>query len=223
MQNFLPAQPIARSTLHDEVVARLRDLIVEGTLLPGDRVNERELCERFAVSRTPLREALKVLASEGLIEILPSRGARIARLTQGELRGAFEVIASLEALAGRLACERISEAQIERIAQLTETMRAAYAAGDRPEYFQLNERIHGAIMEAAQNPLLANTYRTLSARIRRARYLANFSPVRWDEAMREHDAIVRTLRARDGAALAALMERHVAEKCEVALANFGAD
>lgn len=222
MQNSLPALRIVRSTLHDEVVARLRELIVEGDLLPGARINERELCERFAISRTPLREALKVLASEGLIEILPSRGARIMRLTQGDLRGAFEIIASLEALAGRLACERATEAQQDEIAELTETMRAAYAQGDRPEYFRLNERIHEAIMEAAHNPLLANTYRTLSARVRRARFLANFSPARWDAAMREHDAIVRLLRARDGAALAELMHRHVAEKCEVALANFGA-
>ncbi len=114
-----PPKPRERlvPSLHDEVLARLRDFIVEGNLAAGARVPERLLCERFGISRTPLREALKVLASEGLIELLPNRGARVRRIDERELVDLFDVMGGLEALAGRLACERVTEedfAEIER-------------------------------------------------------------------------------------------------------------
>src|ERR1700738_2048711 len=95
---------ISRISLHDETVSRLRAMILEGELLPGSRIAERELCDRFGISRTPLREALKVLAAEGLVELLPHRGARVSRLSDHELRDAFEIVSALEALAGELAC-----------------------------------------------------------------------------------------------------------------------
>ena len=103
---------VAPVSLHDELVERLRELIVESTLEPGVRVPERELCERFAVSRTPLREALKVLASEGLLELLPHRGAQVTRLTAADLDEMFPVMGALEALAGELACTWITEAEM---------------------------------------------------------------------------------------------------------------
>src|SRR5689334_15276811 len=94
-----------RGSLHERVIAGLRDMIVEGELAAGARIPERVLCERFAVSRTPLREALKALASEGLVELLPNRGARVTRLTEQDVEDMFQVMASLEALSGTLACE----------------------------------------------------------------------------------------------------------------------
>src|SRR3982074_2956292 len=107
--------PIVRLSLHDETVARLRTMITEGDLLPGARIAERELCDRFGISRTPLREALKVLASEGLVELLPHRGARVTSLSAVELRDAFEIVATLEALAGELACRRMDDAALAQI------------------------------------------------------------------------------------------------------------
>jgi DNA-binding GntR family transcriptional regulator len=97
-------------TLHHGVLSSLRDLIVHNELSPGTRLTESVLCERLNVSRTPLREALKVLSHEGLVEILPNRGARVVTLTQEDVRHLFEVIGALESLAGRLACSQITDA-----------------------------------------------------------------------------------------------------------------
>src|ERR1700719_1570506 len=102
-------------SLHDEIRARLRDHIVEGSIPDGGRVPERQLCEMLGISRTPLREALKVLAAEGLVELLPNRGARVRALSEQDLAELFDVMSGLESLAGRLACENITDAEIAEI------------------------------------------------------------------------------------------------------------
>jgi len=106
------------ASLHGEILLRLRDYVVEGSIPDGARVPERQLCEMFGISRTPLREALKVLAAEGLIELLPNRGARVRQLSQRDLEELFDVMAGLESLAGRLACEPITDDEIVAIKQL---------------------------------------------------------------------------------------------------------
>src|ERR1700682_3345986 len=101
---------VERQRLHDMVVEHLRGFIVEGVLTPGTKLNERELCETLGISRTPLREALKVLAAEGLIEISQNRGATVSRMTETEIRETFELMSGLEAFSGELACQRITPA-----------------------------------------------------------------------------------------------------------------
>ena len=214
------AAPLGRVNLHDELVERLRELIVESELEPGARVPERELCERFAVSRTPLREALKVLASEGLLELQPHRGARVTRLTAADLDEMFPVMGALEALAGELACARITEAEMAEVRALHYQMVLHATRGELPEYFRLNQRIHEAIMAAARNPTLARLYRGLAGRVRRARYLANMSKPRWSQAVAEHEAILAALEARDGAALGRVLKAHLRNKCETVKESF---
>ena len=204
--------PIVRATLHDEVVTRLRDMIHEGALVPGERVPERHLCELFGISRTPLREALKVLASEGLIVLLPNRGARIAKLTRKDMEDMFEVMGSLEALAGELACRHIDDAQLAEIRALHFEMLAQHARRDLQAYFRLNQQIHEAIVRAAANPVLAAMYHSLSGRVRRARYMANMSRQRWDEALHEHELILKALEARDSEALGPMLRDHLRHK-----------
>ena len=208
------SEPITRSTLHDELVERLRVLILDGELEPDTRVPERELCERYGVSRTPLREALKVLASEGLLELLPNRGAIVSRLTFDVVDEMFPVIGALEALAGELACARITEEEIAEIRAMHYQMVLHQKRGERLAYFQLNQRIHEAIMEAAHNPTLVRQYRSLAGRIRRARYIANMSPERWQQAVDEHEEMLDALTARDGPRLAEILRRHLQNKCE---------
>src|ERR1700676_3071568 len=203
---------IARLSLHDETVARLRSMITEGELLPGARIPERELCDRFGISRTPLREALKVLASEGLVELLPHRGARVTMLSAPELRDAFEVVAALEGLAGELACRRIDAAALAEIEALHAEMAGHYRRGDLAAYFGCNQAIHEAINRAAGNHQLTELYALLSNRVRRARYLANHSPERWAAAMREHEEILDALRRHDGPACNVLLRAHLAHK-----------
>jgi DNA-binding GntR family transcriptional regulator len=223
VENEVEAVPIVRASLHEELVARLRDLIVEGELNPGARVPERALCERFGVSRTPLREALKVLASDGLLELLPNRGATVARLTAADLDEMFPVMGALEALAGELACARISDAELAEIRALHYQMLLHHTRGELPAYFRLNQRIHEAIMDAARNATLSRMYRSLAGRIRRARYVANMSQARWDQAVEEHEAILEALERRDGPALGRILERHLRNKCETVKESFLTD
>src|SRR6202048_801593 len=209
-----PQTPRIQS-LHQDTLSALRGLIVHGELPPGTRLTEAMLSERFSVSRTPLREALKVLSSEGLVEILPNRGARVVTLTLADIQNLFEVIGALESLAGRLACEMISDAEICDLKATHCQMQAAFLRNDLPEYFRLNQEIHTQIVAAARNPVLARTHQNLNARLLRARYMANqVDHGRWAAAMREHELIVEALERRESDRTADLLLQHLQHKFE---------
>ena len=217
------SENISRNYLHDEVAQRLRALIQSGMLKPDERLNESALAARFGISRTPLREAIKVLSSEGLLDLLPNRGARVARISRQEIEEMTEVIAGLEATAGDLAAQCASEAEIEAIAALHAEMVSAHDRGDAPAYFTLNRRIHEAIMDAAHNTTLQSMYRQLSSRIQEARYMAHQTAEQWQTALEDHQEMVALLRARDSDALGRLMRRHIRSKKPVIAATFGED
>lgn len=206
------AEPIQRRTLHGELVERLRALVVSGELAAGSKLPEKELCERFGVSRTPLREALKVLASEGFVTLRPNRGTIVNAITMQELAQAFPVMGALEALSGEIACERITDEEIERIRLLHERMVDHWKHGELQPYFRINQAIHEAILEATDNDVLKATYLTLSRRLMGARYQANLSPERWASAVSEHEAMLDALTKRDGPRLSAILKVHLANK-----------
>jgi DNA-binding GntR family transcriptional regulator len=196
-------------------------LIVECRIEPGERLKERLLCERLGISRTPLREAIKLLATEGLVRLLPNRGAIVAPLDPGSLAEAFQVIGALEGLAGELACRCASATQIAEIRALHEKMIALHGCGDLAGYFQHNQAIHLKIVEASRNTALTNMYRQLNANVRRARYMANLSEERWEEAVHEHTQILAALEARDVARLKNLLQDHLANKLSAVLRAHG--
>jgi len=198
--------------LHETLIDRLRDMIVQGRLEPGTKLNERVLASELGGSRTPLREALKYLASEGLVELLPNRGAIVAPLDPERVKEIFAVMGALEALAGELACRHASDADINEIRALHYQMRAEHARGDLDEYFRFNQAIHLKLVELGGNDVLASVYRGLNANVRRARYMANLSQARWGQAVREHEAILQALVARDGPKLQSLLREHLANK-----------
>ena len=200
-----------------EVVTRLRDLIIQGELAPGAKLNERVLCERLSTSRTPVREALKYLASEGLVELLPNRGAIVTPITATTVREMFEVLGALEALAGELACRNASDADIAEIRALHYEMLAHHARSELAEYFRCNQEIHLRLVACTGNTTLLNTYRALNGHVRRARYMANLSRERWDHAVEEHQSILDALVRRDKAVLPALLRRHLENKMLVVL------
>ncbi|HEY8520582.1 MAG TPA: GntR family transcriptional regulator [Gammaproteobacteria bacterium] len=206
---------ISRRPLHDEVADRLRDLITRGDLAPGERLNERVLTERFGISRTPLREAVKILSAEGLVTLLPNKGAVVATITRADTEDMFQVIGALEALGGELACVRATDNDIAEIADLHERMRACHAAGDLATYFSFNQRIHEKIIVCSGNRELADAYRRISVRIRRVRYMANLSKARWDQAMEEHEQILAALKRRDRSRVKRLLSLHLANKAKV--------
>ncbi|MDR5906500.1 GntR family transcriptional regulator [Franzmannia qiaohouensis] len=207
-------EKIKQNTLHGEVAERIRDMIAQGTLAPGSRVPEKQLCEQFGVSRTPLREALKVLAYEGFVELLPNRGARVAKLTRAALKNTFEVMQNLEALAGELAGERITEQELTNIEALHYQMLAHYKNGNMQEYLLANQQIHEAIVIASQNDVLIDVYKNLNHRVRRVRFTAELTNDYWSIAVAEHEAMIDALRARDGNALSSILRQHLKNKVE---------
>src|ERR1700753_533660 len=213
------ASEAADQSLHDEIPTRLRDHIVEGNIPDGGRIPERQLCEMLGISRTPLREALKVLAAAGLIGLLPTRGARVKQLSERDLADLFDVMGGLEATAGRLACENISDAEIAEVERLHYEMYGFYLHRDMHGYFRVNQLIHQKIVEASRNAALQTTYTNFAGRIRRIRYSANFARKRerWGEAMREHEAILEALRRRAGSELADILFAHLRNKRTAAI------
>jgi DNA-binding GntR family transcriptional regulator len=212
-------------TLHGEILTRLRDHIVEGNIPDGGRIPERRLCEMLGISRTPLREALKVLASEGLVELLPNRGSRVRQLSEHDLAELFDVMGGLESLAGRLACENISDGEIAEIERLHYEMYGFYLHRDMHGYFRVNQMIHQKLVEASRNAVLLSTYANFAGRIRRIRYSANFARKRerWGEAMREHEAILDALRRRAGSELSDILFAHLRNKRTAAVEHLTAE
>jgi DNA-binding GntR family transcriptional regulator len=205
---------IVRRTLHYDVLERLRQMIFDGELPAGSKVRENDLCERFGVSRTPMREALKVLANEGLVRLTPNRGAVISELTLQDLEDAFPVMGALEALAGELACLSITDQEIAEIRELQDRMVEHYENRELAPYFELNQEIHLRILQAARNKSLSAMAKSLGDRLRRARYMANMSTTRWAQALSEHSAILEALEKRDGKRLGELMKHHLAHKLD---------
>ncbi len=212
MNQELAIQTIQRKSLHLELVECLQRLIIGGDLAPGSKVPEKELCAQFGVSRTPLREALKVLASDGLIKLEPNRGAWVTLVTVSEVEEVFPVLGALEALSGELACKSISDDEITGVRALHEQMLHAYESRDLDSYFSINQKIHRAILLAARNDTLATSCQALSLRMQRARYLANMTEGRWHYAVQEHEKIMEYLADRNGKMLAETLLAHMDAK-----------
>src|ERR1700751_3579508 len=138
----IPAAPAEREdqSLHDEILTRLRDHIVEGNIPDGGRIPERQLCEMLGISRTPLREALKVIAAEGLIELLPNRGARVRQFSEADIRNLFEVLSGLDFVAGQMACARITDDALAAIEKMHLEMYTHYLRRELVDYFRINQK-----------------------------------------------------------------------------------
>lgn len=199
---------IARIPLHEEVTNRIRDLIVESTLVPGERIQEMQLAEQLGVSRTPIREALKVLTSEGLVELLPLRGAIVKVFTDKDARDMLDVIELLEAFAGERAC-RAEQPRIDAILAMHARMQQLYERRERLEYFVLNQQIHEALIALADNETLSMTHAILSKRMRSLRYSGNSGAENWAAALAEHTQMMEALARRDGPALTQAMREHI--------------
>jgi DNA-binding GntR family transcriptional regulator len=191
--------------LHQRAALRLRDLVVEGRLRPGDPISEKDLCDEFGISRTPLREALKILSSEGLIQLLPRRGAIVAPIVTEQLQQKFEVVRVLEDFAVKLMCERASDEQIAELRAVHKRLTDAVRRGDS-SFVQLNDEFHDVIMKASGNPSLLEAHAPLWLHLRRVRQLA----LNAEEVSRGYvqavDRLMKAISRRDSAAAVKEME-----------------
>ena len=206
--------PASRGTGADEsltlaLVPRLRHMLVHLQLAPGEPLHEARLAEQLGTSRTPVREALKLLASEGLVVLRRNRSAIAAPLAPEALVHLFEVEAAIEGIAAGLAAQRLTARELARLARLQRDMEGRHRAGDLTGYILLNQKIHSLIVAGAHNPALVETHAHLIGRLQRARNLALTVDGRVEESIREHREILAALEARDATAAEQLFRRHV--------------
>lgn len=192
-----------------QVVRALERDIVTGALRPGDRLDERKLGERFAISRTPVREALAQLASTGLVTTLPRRGAVVAAITVSELIEMFEVMAEMESLCARLAARRMLRDDVRRLQELHEECQRLVEAGDPDAYYAANIEFHEAIYAGSRNGYLARHTKQLRNRLSPYRRLQLHRQGRLVGSSGEHQRIVDAIRAGDENAASEEMRRHV--------------
>lgn len=204
-----PQLRLVRSGLHEQAAIRLRSLIVRGDLPPGEPLVEADLCDALGVSRTPLREALKLLAAQGLVELRLNRSAIVAPIRREEIQDLFEAVAGIERIAAELAAVRMTARDHEKLASLQERMERHHDAGELREYFALNQQIHEFIIASSRNGALKSTHEGLMARVERARFFALSSRERWDESVEEHRQVMRALAARDSDKAGRLLAHHV--------------
>jgi DNA-binding GntR family transcriptional regulator len=201
-------------TLHQDVAGRIREMIRKGALVRGQRIIEAELCEQMGVSRTPLREALRVLESEGLVELFPHKGVHIRQPSMNEIQEMFEVMGVLEGTCARMTAQKITAAGWRKIQRLHRKLETHYAAGDREKYIAANNVFHALIQELAGNRVLDDIVHRLREKVALYRHQQIYEHRRFDESIREHREILEALRRRDSDAAETCMKRHLDRQCK---------
>lgn len=204
-------RPIQFHTLQEHIAESLRERIIAGSLPPGARIVEARFCAELGISRTPLRESLRLLQAEGLVTLRPGRGAFVTVVTERDIADLFDILSALERQAASKAVLKMSIADRARLRRMHDNMIKLYREGSLRECFQADQAVHNLLVEKADNPVLMSTHRSLQLRARRGRYVALFSRARWDEAMREHEEFMEAVERRDGEAVGTLIHRHVAQ------------
>jgi DNA-binding GntR family transcriptional regulator len=210
--------PVPRTGLHERAATRLRLLIVSGDLAPGQQLLETDLSDALGVSRTPLREALKQLASEGLVELRLNRTAIVAPLRRDELTELFEALGGIERCAAELAATRMEPRDLEQLEALQASIEWHHGRGEMRRYFEINQQIHRAIVGFSRNGVLIATHDALLPRAERARFYGLSVLGRWDESVRDHQEILEALKAGDARRAGQLLGRHVRRTGEVVAA-----
>ncbi len=209
MNRMQDTERTSRAGLVEKVANYLREHIVMDHFQPGQRLPERTLAEELQVSRTPMREALKILATEGLVVISPHRGAVVADVSPADMKEKAYVLSVLEQAAAELACELATDDDIAELQALHYEMKAAFLRRDRQNYFRLNQEIHNRIVALSGNASLMEIHANLSRQLYRVRYLSNQKNDKWSVAMSEHEAIMAALEARDAPRIGRELRNHL--------------
>jgi DNA-binding GntR family transcriptional regulator len=191
------------------IAARLRREILTGELPPGSPLKERDNAQRLGVSRTPLREAVRILGQEGLVTLRPLRSPVIADPSLEEVLDEIAVLRQLEIFSGGLACQKATPEEIEAIALLAADVAANHATGDEVDVFDQDMRMHSAIADAAHNAALSRTYREYLARLWRVRFVSARERTDAPRVLADHEEMIAALRVRDSARMTAALASHL--------------
>jgi len=205
---------LVQNSLHQEVASTLREQIFAGELAPGSFLDEVALCERLDISRTPLREALKVLTAEGLLRHEPRRGCFVNQVTEKDLDDIFPVIALLEGRCAFEAARNASDAELAALTTLHDRLQAHAKAGRITDYYATNFAIHEAIITLADNRWLAQSIADLRKILKLARLQQLHAPGRLKQSLAEHLAVFAALKARDSEGAEAAMRTHLTRQRE---------
>lgn len=208
----LPAVVVDRRPLTDRVADYVRDLIVQDILQPGDPINVQSICSTLQISQTPLREALKMLAAQGLVDLRPNKRVVVASLAANEIEDMLVVYTEMEKLAGRLAALQATPDDLHALQQQEQALMAAFHAGESLRYFQANQAFHQALVHASHNATLIELHNNLNARLYRTRFKGNQWNARSGEGQRvaeEHSKILRAIETGNGDLCAELLARHL--------------
>lgn len=197
-------------TLPEQIADRLRRDILLGRLPPGASIKERDNALGLGVSRTPMREAIRILAKERLVVLRPARSPVVANPSLEEVTDDLEVMGALEVLSGRLACRNATAEELEEIERLYRAMLDFSRSGDQVHFFEIDMNFHRAIAAASHNRSLAESHAAYLARLWRTRYLSASRMNDRERSLRQHGEILRGLQARDAELVASEIESHMA-------------
>jgi DNA-binding GntR family transcriptional regulator len=203
---------IEQKPLYLQVAERLRELIYKRELTPGDWIDEISLSQELAISRTPLREALKVLQQEGLVELIPRRGCRVKELDEQELLELFPVMATLEGLCTNLAAQKLSAADMKQLEKIHDRLEKYAASGNVDRYYEANREFHSAIQNLSGNRWLNRISSELRNVLLLARHRQLTVPGRLNESLDEHRVIMQALRDNNPDAAQQAMLEHICKQ-----------
>ena len=210
---------VVAAPLRKQVIDRLRDAIVSFEYAPGERLVERDLCDRFGVSRTVIRESLRHLEAEGLVRLVANHGPVVSKTTPEEARGLFEVREVLEALAARLCAEHSTPGQKKQLLRALSQVKHAYEHGDLPAQLKAKDRFYELLCEGSQNPVITTMLRSIHARVQVLRAVSLGSPGRTERSLSEIGDVVAAIEAGDGELASRLAALHVRNAESSALAR----
>ena len=205
---------IEKKTLHEEIANNLRELIMSGQLQEGDKIKEDELCSSMGISKTPLREALRVLSVEGLIKLVPNRGSFVSTPTFEEIREMFDVMSVLEGICARAAAEKMSAKDLKNLEKLHNSLEKNFKRRAQREYIRINNQFHSFVQELAGNRTLNQIVNGLRQKILLYRYQSLNLPERFEQSIQEHRELIEAFRKKDPKKAETLMRRHLKKQCD---------
>ncbi|MCF8078712.1 MAG: GntR family transcriptional regulator [Desulfobacterales bacterium] len=216
-------ESIKVESLESQVSYRIREMIRQRILTKGQKVKERELCEKLGISRTPVREALRTLKSEGLIDIIPNKGAFVSEPSIENIKEIFEVMTLLEGEAARLAARRITDLELKKLDAIHQELKRHYAGKNSEKYLAANSRCHQYIRKLAKNQLLYELVQSLQVKIFLYRTQQLNKLGRFDQSIKEHEELMKAFRKKDARAAERAMKNHLKNQEEALVAMQGTD
>lgn len=204
---------IETRTLHQQVAEQIREMILEGRLLRGQKIDERGLCQAMGVSRTPVRESLRILSSEGLIDLIPHKGAFVRQPPIEEINDMFEVMSVLEGMCARLATTRMKSRDLDRIERLHGELEHHYRNRDHKAYLRANQALHVLIQQLSGNRVVHEVVNGLRQKVLLYRQEQLYRPDRFDQSMEEHRNLLEAFRRQDAALAERVMQEHLLKQC----------